>query len=874
MLKVRAIVPMSYEMTEVPAAERRGAESLARERFIWWFRCAALAFLVVQTTIEPGDLPVLSWVVAVLFGSSILGTGLALRGEPPTGRVRAVGIAAMATDVVVVLSVLANNLTDPAEPVYLVGVLAMLEATMRWRHRGGVVGGVLAGLAAGGWTVVVSLRTSEVSNVDYATMRAGVVVVLGIFLSSLVRQLTEQHATLQGILDTARDLIVSVGMDGHVHSVNGALDEVLGYHPSELVGRPYQDLIHPDDLQNPNGPAPLDRGARLVERRVRARDGSYRWMELNLAAGPDGDVLHVSARDVTERREIRRRVEESEQRFRSLFEQNTDAVYAIDLEGRFSMANPAAEVISGHTRDELLGMPFAALIDPDRMGETVERFAAAAGGEAQNYETAIVHRSGHRVDLDVTNVPIVVDGEIVGVFGVAKDVTERRRLERELGHQATHDTLTGLANRAVLELALDAAATDGRPRTLLFIDLDRFKLVNDSLGHRSGDELLLATVERLRAHVRANDLLVRWAGDEFCALLGPGTTHEVALRVADRLRAVLAEPFSVAGREVRLSASIGVASASAAGTERLVQAADLAMYEAKRAGRDRVCVYSGEAETPALHQLDIESELDAALTRDEVLVHYQPIVHTATGEVRAVEALARWPQPDGTVRLPREFVAIAEQSGLIRRLTRRVVGEACRQLGRWDRLGLPTGDLQAWVNISVADLESVSFAEEVRSALAAVGIAPARLVLEVTETMLMRDAEQVQRTIEDLRGAGVSLAIDDFGTGYSSLSQLHRLRVAACKVDREFVTLAPRRDADAVILQALVDVGTAFGLPVVAEGIEQADELAAVLATGCPLAQGYLLGAPAPGAALEERLAAAPVPLAELRASLAVPSAR
>jgi len=867
---------MASGMTGVTAAERTGAERLARERFIWWFRVAALVFLVVQTALEPGDDVRLSWATAALFVTSLAGTGAALGGHRGLGSVRWIGVVAMATDIAVVGSVLANNLTDPGEPVYLVGVLAMLEATMRWRHRGGAIGGLLAGAAAGVWTVVVSERTSGEVHIDHASMRAGVIVVLGVFLSSLVRQLTVQHATLQGILDTTRDLIVSVGLDGRIESVHGAVRSVLGYEAWELVGRPYHELIHPEDLRIATDPrAPRHDDPELVERRVLARDGSYRWMELNVSGSPGDDLLHVSARDVTERREIRRRIEESEQRFRSLFDHNTDAVYATDLKGRYTMVNPAAERISGYPRDELIGMSFASLMDPADLAATEAHAARASAGEAQTYEAAILDRGGQRIELDVTNVPMVVDGEIVGVFGVAKDVTERRRLQRQLSHQATHDSLTGLANRALLEMALEAAAGEERARTLLFIDLDRFKLVNDSLGHRRGDELLVAAVERLRRHVRSDDLLVRWAGDEFCVLLGAGTTEEVALVVAGRLRAVLAEPFAIAGREVRLSASIGLASATAGDTERLVQTADLAMYEAKRAGRDRVSVYAGDPVSPALSQLDLEAELAAALDRRALLVHYQPIVETATGAVRAVEALVRWPQPDGSIRLPGEFVPVAEESGLIRRLTRHVMGEACVQLARWDALGLATHDLQVWVNISVADLESPSFAEEVGQALAVTGTRPSRLVLEVTETMLMRDAEQVRRTIEDLCELGVALAIDDFGTGYSSLSQLHRLRVAACKVDREFVAHAPDRAADAVILQALADVGAAFGLPVVCEGIERPEELAAVLGTGCPLAQGYLLGPPVAPDVLALRLAAPAGPLRELLgAAAAVPSAR
>jgi diguanylate cyclase (GGDEF)-like protein/PAS domain S-box-containing protein len=864
-------------VTEAPtAAGRASHQRLARERFIWRFRAAAASFVAVQNLIEPGDSASLSWVIFAAFAASVVATGVALTGEPATRRVTAVGWAAMACDVAVVVAIMANNLTDPAEPIYLIGVLAMLEATMRWRRWGGIAGGVAAGLAAGTWTVVVTTRALGEPQYDYASMRAGVVIGLGVFLGSLVRRVSQQHDHLQTILDTSRDLIVTIGLDGRVQSANAASAHILGWTPEQLVGRPYKEIIHPDDLRNPDTPLRLGSDETvLFERRVRCRGGAVRWLELNASGSPGGDLLHVSARDVTERREARRRIEESEQRFRSLFEHNTDAVYAIDLEGRYTMVNPAAVALTGYPASDLVGMSFREIVDPDDLGMVGEHFDRAAAGDAQTYETLIRHRDGSPIELDVTNVPIIVDGEIAGVFGIAKDVTERRRLERQLGHQATHDALTGLPNRAHLETALgeEPVVVTGE-RILLFIDLDRFKLVNDSLGHRSGDEVLVTAVERLQRHVRSGDLLARWAGDEFCVLLAEQTSEDEALVVADRLRAVLAEPFAVAGREVRLSASIGLAASSPSDVERLVQIADLAMYQAKRAGRDRVAVYAATSDA-ALTQLDLEAELAAAIDREDVTVHYQPIVATSTGAVHGVEALVRWPQPDGTIRMPDEFVPIAEESGLIRLLTRHVIRDACRQLQRWREIGAAVPDLQVWVNISVVDLESTSFAEEVRATLDDIGIDPAQLVLEVTETMLMRDAEQVRCTVEALSAAGVALAMDDFGTGYSSLSQLHRLPVAACKVDREFVSQAPERMADAVILRALVDVGMAFGLPVVAEGIERPEELAAVAATGCPLAQGYLLGVPGPPEHLDGVLRAGRIALPDISrcAASAVPSA-
>lgn len=835
-------------MTDVVRAEGAAAERLARERFIWRFRLAAFTFAALQSVVEPGDDLAVTWINVAIFGASVLWTALALRGDGHQDHVvRRVGVVAMATDVAVVVLILANNLTDPSEPIYLIGVLGLLEATIRWPGRGGVIGGVAAGLAAGAWTVAVANRTVGQWHADYASMRAGTIIALGIFLGSLLRRMADQHDMLRGILDTTRDLIVVLGADGTILSINAASGPMLGYAPGEMVGRHFSDFLHHEDMRSAPGSRPNmpTEGPRLIERRAVCRDGSLRLLELNTAAIPGGNTLHVAARDITDRMEARRRIEESEQRFRSLFEHNTDAVYALDLEGRYTMVNPASERLTGYGAEELIGSPFAMLMHPDDLVRTSAHFARAAAGEAQEYEVRVMDRHGQHLDLDVANTPIVVDGEIVGVFGMAKDVTDRRRLERELGHQATHDALTGLPNRFQLEAAIEAAASGRGDRTLLFIDLDRFKLVNDSLGHRTGDEVLVVAVARLQRSVRGSDLLARWAGDEFCVLLADGTSPDTALVIADRLRAVLAEPFHVAGREVCLSASIGVARSEGGTGERLVQIADQAMYAAKRAGRDRISVYVPGTEPMGTTQLDLEVELRHAIEQRALELLYQPIVETGSGRVVGLESLVRWPSADGSLRLPDQFVPLAEESGLIRPLTRFVLDEVCHQLARWDREIAGSGLLQGWINISMPDLEDEDFAGEVVAAAARARIAPDRLVLEVTETMLMRDVDQVDRTIADLRAAGVSLAIDDFGTGYSSMSQLHRLEVAACKIDRKFVNGAPDRPNDAAILRALVEVSTAFGLPVVAEGVERPEELAAVQATGCPLAQGYLLAMPA-----------------------------
>jgi diguanylate cyclase (GGDEF)-like protein/PAS domain S-box-containing protein len=839
-------VSLSQRLRDRDSENRR-----SREELILWFRFGAAVFATVQTTASPGDSPVLSWIVVSTFWASILGAKVVLSRWPTDRRVAEVGVVSMVVDCLVVTSVMVNNTTDPAEPVYLVGILAVVEATMRWPRYGGAAAGVVAGLAAGTWTIAVYDRIGQPPEMSFASMRAGVIITLGAFFGALTRRLSDRHREIERILDASRDLIATLDPDGVVRSVNGAVDPMLGYRPSDVIGRDCREFLDPDqpiDLEDAALLSRLEPGARplLALRRFRRFDGTFRWLELSVSSDPSTGVVYVTGRDVTERLDVERQVSMSEQRFRSLFDHNADAVYSFDVEGRFTAANPATERLTGYSAAELCGDTFTNLIAEEHRERTQHRFQLALGGDSQNYDTVVIARDGRRIELDVTNMPIVVDDSVVGVFGVAKDVTGRRRLERELSHQATHDSLTGLANRLLLEKFLERAlaARSGDGATLLFVDLDRFKVVNDALGHRSGDELLVLVVERLKRCLRQGDVLVRWAGDEFCVLLEGDTSEAEALAVADRLLSAIAVPFAIAGRDVRVSASVGLAHSEPADTpERLVQKADTAMYRAKRAGRNRVCVHERGVASEGPNPIDFEMELREAIDSERLVIEYQPIFDLGTGEVSAVESLIRWPLPDGSVRGPDEFISAAEESGLIRAITRWVIAQVCRQLARWDE-EIGGGELCGWVNVSGVDLQDPEFVPQIVDALAAAGLGPDRLVLEVTESMLLQDLEQVDRTVDALRRLGVALAIDDFGTGYSSMSQLHRLRVAACKIDRSFVTGAPVYDRDLAIIRSLSDIGAVFGFDVVGEGVETPEQLRALEGAGCRFAQGFLLAEP------------------------------
>ena len=838
----------------------------SRELVIWWMRLAAVVFTTFQTVLSPGDIAWVSWVVAAAFWVTVLAGGAALR-RPLTERgLRWVGLGSMVADVAVVVSVLGNNLTDPAEPIYLVSILAVLEATMRWPTLGGAISGVAAGVAAATWTLVVYDRIGVPAEVDFATMRGGVFIVIGAAFGALTRRLAHQHRDLQRVLDTSRDLIIAVqASTGVIVAANFACERVLGRAASDLVGRSWREFLDPSQpaeiLEGPlEAEDGTDLGSSLALRRFLHADGHPVWLELSISVDVASDRTHATGRDVTERLAVERQVQISEQRFRSLFDHNPDPVYSFDLTGRFTSANRATEELVGFTLDELRELSFHGMIAPEDRGATAAAFARVVEGEPQTVDLAILTRHGNRADLEVTAMPIVVDGAVVGVFGMSKDVTERRRLERELGHQATHDALTGLQNRGHLESVL-AHSMDG-PATLLFVDLDRFKVVNDSLGHRSGDELLVLAAGRLGRCLRSDDVLVRWAGDEFCVLLAGETSEPESLAIADRLLRAVAEPFRIEGRDVRVSASVGVARARPGDTpERLVQMADTAMYEAKREGRNRLSIFDPHRSGDAANPIDYENQLRHAVHDDLLAIEYQPIVEMATGRIVAVESLLRWHLPDGSSHPPDEFIAVAEACGLIRDITRWVLWRACAQLAEWDRATGCSSTVQVWVNVSALDLQDPDLVAEVVAALDAASLAPERLVLEVTESSLLSDVEEVEITLGGLRRLGVALAIDDFGTGYSSMARLHRLRVAACKIDRAFVSNAPSNEQDAAIVQSLTELGGVFGFGVVGEGVETVDQARALQLAGCSLAQGFLFARPAPPDQLVARLAAGRIDL-------------
>ncbi|MHB8240741.1 MAG: bifunctional diguanylate cyclase/phosphodiesterase [Solirubrobacteraceae bacterium] len=489
-----------------------------------------------------------------------------------------------------------------------------------------------------------------------------------------------------------------------------------------------------------------------------------------------------------------------------------------------------------------------------RNGWSVESFAPRPStGVSDNWHALTLLIGGTLVSL------------MFGLLGLALGTGRRRALAlvrektRELSHQALHDTLTGLPNRAlVLDRAEQLLARSARrPGTLsgaLFIDIDGFKHVNDNLGHAAGDQLLKTVGERLQLAVRDHDTVGRLGGDEFVVLVD-STTDETALdRLADRLTEVLREPVVLDdGRKVfSVTASIGVAMGQYTTPDGLLRDADLALYAAKAAGKDRYALFDASMYAGAEGRLELENDLGMALQRNQFFLLYQPIFDLPSQGIVGVEALVRWHHPERGVVAPDSFIPLAEESGMIIQIGRWVLEEACRQAARWSAEGL---EVPIAVNVSAHQLSRKGFADDVRLALESSGIAPSLLTLELTETTLMRDVASASEALKAVKALGVRVAIDDFGTGYASLSQLQRMPVDILKIDRSFVAALNDGGQSRELLQAILGVGEALSLSVVAEGIEERNQMTTLEEMGCEMAQGFLMGKPGPAEAIEQLLA-------------------
>ncbi|MEU4522915.1 EAL domain-containing protein [Amycolatopsis sp. NPDC024027] len=638
------------------------------------------------------------------------------------------------------------------------------------------------------------------------------------------------------------DALIATTGDGVVTSWNPAAEAVYGWTATEAVGRCASELVG----------APLDlpairRGGGVAEAVHRRRDGAPLAVRVSAAEMNDGYVL-VCADETARRR--------AEQNYRTVVASLDEGVLVMGPGGLIEAANPAACRILGVAEADLIGVPCHSLtlfteagqwIPPDEMPSVQTR---RTGVTHNGLVVRLRRPDGRDVWVSLTSRLLAPDDPAaMAVVTSFTDITETRAISAQLAYDATHDPLTRLANRTLVLGGLDARERGAV--TVLFLDLDKFKVINDSLGHSVGDQVLRIVGERLRRSSGRDDLVGRLGGDEFVVVTAEVTDPAEVRALAEHLRAALAEPIGVLGRQLHLDASIGVVLVGREdrrSAEDLLRDADVAMYQAKALGRGRHHFFDVGLRERMQRRLRMEQDLRYAVHDGQLWPAYQPVVDLRTGKMVAVEALLRWTHPRHGAISPAEFIPLAEESDLINVIGKEMLRATTRELAaRRVQQGL---DLTLKVNLSARQLDDPHLVPAVQDALAVTGLPAGALCLEVTESALMRDQEAAAEVLASLRALGVLLAIDDFGTGYSSLAQLRRLTLDTLKIDRSFITgIAESRDAEAIVT-SIIAMAHAVDLTVIAEGVESAEQLELLRTLGCDQAQGYYLGRPVPAAEL------------------------
>lgn len=661
--------------------------------------------------------------------------------------------------------------------------------------------------------------------------------------------LTRETEVSQTIMHYSLDVIGLFDSHGTALQISHSVSQVWGYDPGEIVGHVILDFVYPDDHEATyQAMTDLGRGTPLInyENRYQRKDGGVVYMLWNASRfGGEGNFIGIG-RDISAIKLTSIRLEESEERLRSLFEHHTDAVFARDLNGCFIDGNRALERLTRYSREELQQLRRRSLVIPEERARNWSYLDAALKGEPQNFRSALERKDGAVIEVDVAYVPTLVKGRVVGVYGIVRDVTEAASYQRHIAYLASHDELTGLPNRSLLGDRLRHAIEQRGTQqfAVLFMDLNRFKMVNDSLGHDKGDLLLKMTAERLRSVVREGDTVARLGGDEFVVVLEQVDAIEHVAKVADSLLRIVAQPFYLGGHELSVSTSIGCSVYPRDGRDpaTLLKHADLAMYKAKELRPGSFRFFDPAMNVAMLERLLTESGIKRALERDELILHYQPRIDALSGAIIGVEALVRWNHPERGLIAPGEFIPLAEELGIMGAVGEWVLHTACQQNRAWQEAGLAA--VRIAVNVSAYQLSEPGFADVLVRILSETGLDANYLELEITETSLMKNIETSVANLQVIKRTGVSISIDDFGTGYSSLSYLKRLPIDTLKIDQSFIQDLLNDPDDAAIVSATIALARTMDLQVVAEGVTSVAQTEFLLQRNCTAMQGYLFCRP------------------------------
>lgn len=619
----------------------------------------------------------------------------------------------------------------------------------------------------------------------------------------------------------------------------------------ELTGKPLSACTSDEEARlelEEDAEVLRTRRSKVCEREVTDTSGARRRLQIIkrplVMSDRDVTLVMAIAVDVTRRYRTEATLENTADFLKNILETISESVFALDLSGKFTLVNSSLTELSGKSQQELLGSSYTKIFADTSAQDARRHFLDAVEAQTQrSFEARIWREDGHDRVASVRLLPLYRQGAMVGVVGTAEDVTDRRIAERRIEHLAYHDPLTNLPNRRLLhdrlQVALSQAMRDQRSVALLFLDLDRFKAINDTLGHRVGDMLLQELGARLRRCVRAGDTIARMGGDEFVIVTPALTSKDEATSIAEKVLEAVRVPFVTDGRELVVTASIGMSfyPLHALDGDALIRQADVALFECKHRGRDTWRVYDSSMSARTHEKFELEHDLRRALRNNELELHYQPVVDIVSKQILSVEALLRWQHPVHGMLLPDTFIALAEENGSIGRIGEWVIREALRQAAAWRDDGLP--EIGMAINVSVAQFDG-PIVETLADALREHQISGERIAIELTESILVHSAASPRRTIDELKQLGVKLAIDDFGTGYSSLSYLERFPIDTLKIDRTFMPADVKHTQSGLIASAVIALGEGLGMTVIAEGVETKEQCDFVLSKGCRLAQGHL----------------------------------